>query len=78
MKALTVKLTKYEIVERVVKALELIEIAYPELVNTFEYQQLNKLNERGMCHGLPESKMFNKKQLVELAEELLEKVLENK
>ena len=72
------KLQKYEIIERVVKALELVEIAYPELTETFEYQQLNKLNERGCPHGLPESKLFNKAQLVELAEGLLQKVLENK
>ena len=78
MKPLTMKTTKYEMINRIVKALELVECYFPELTQSFEYQQLNKLNERGMCHGLPESKLFSKQQLIDLSNDLLLKVIQAK
>ena len=78
LKPLTMNTSKYEMIERIVKALELVECYFPELTQSFEFQQLNRLNERGMCHGLPESKLFTKKQLIDLSEGLLLKVIQAK
>lgn len=78
MKPLTMKIAKYEMIDRIVKALELVECYFPELTQSFEYQQLNKLNERGCPQGLPESKLFTKQQLIDLSEGLLLKVIQAK
>lgn len=74
MKAFDSKLTKYELIERITMAKPLIESAYPEVVKTFEYQQLNRLFERDYPHGYEESKLFTKAQLVELVNGMLQKL----
>lgn len=69
-----IKKMHIEMVRDIIKALELIDIALPELQESFEYQQLNCYRVEGI--NIITQNRFTKAQLKELSDRLAKKVME--